>query len=64
MQRRLFLGAAGASLLSACTVTGFSSSGSKNAPALATAVVPPESQPATPPVRIGLAPRAASRTSA
>ncbi len=56
MQRRLFLGAAGASLLSACTVTGFSSSSNgKSAPTPATVLVPPESQPAATPVRIGLA---------
>ncbi|TXD53987.1 patatin-like phospholipase family protein, partial [Ralstonia sp. TCR112] len=55
MQRRLFLGAAGASMLSACTVTGFSSSKSETPVTPATAVLPPTAQPATQPVRIGLA---------
>ncbi len=55
MQRRLFLGAAGASVLSACTVTGFSSGKTETPLAPATAVLPPTAQPATQPVRIGLA---------
>lgn len=53
MQRRFFLGAAGASLLSACTVTGFSSSSGDKTSTTATAQ-PVEPQP-MPPVRIGLA---------
>ncbi|CAJ0717366.1 MULTISPECIES: patatin-like phospholipase family protein [Ralstonia] len=55
MQRRLFLGAAGASVLSACTVTGFSSGKTETPVTPATAVLPPTTQPATQPVRIGLA---------
>ncbi|GCB03016.1 exotoxin [Ralstonia sp. SET104] len=55
MQRRLFLGAASASVLSACTVTGFSSGKTDTAATPPTAVLPPTAQPATQPVRIGLA---------
>lgn len=55
MQRRLFLGAAGASMLSACTVTGFSSGKTETPVTPATAVLPPTAQPAAQPVRIGLA---------
>ena len=55
MQRRLFLGAAGASVLSACTVTGFSSGKTDTPVTPPTAVLPPTALPATQPVRIGLA---------
>ena len=55
MQRRLFLGAAGASVLSACTVTGCSSGKTDTPVTPPTAVLPPTALPATQPVRIGLA---------